>query len=155
MRFTWLLALGFTLAALGCHPGSSAPPPPKDAAVFDFALDLPPGCPPAAQNDKGVGIPCTRGGGECSKAGVPKGLLCTCDPLPIIGAYLNGVPCICTIGGPNLTTNPDPCAANNVACGSDATCCPYNTVGFFCSPNVCLPGGACIDFTPPDAGSGG
>src|SRR5437868_6943952 len=81
MRLTWLLALGLTLTAFGCHPGSSAPPPPKDAAVFDFALDLPPGCPPATPNEKGVGIPCTRGGGECSKSGVPKGLLCTCEPL--------------------------------------------------------------------------
>ena len=120
--------------------------------MFDLAIDLPPGCPPSTPNDKGIGIPCTRGGGQCTKAGVPKGLLCTCDPLPILNDLLSGVPCVCTIGAPNLTTNPDPCAANNVSCGSDATCCPYMTTAYYCMPNVCLPGGACIDFTPPPGG---
>ena len=151
MRLARLWWLAFVLAA-GCHSGSSAPPPPTDAQVLDLAVDLPPGCPPPTPNDKGVGIPCTRGGGECSKTGVPKGLLCTCDPLPILGVLLNGVPCVCTIGGPNLTTNPDPCAANSVSCGSDATCCPYMTTAYYCTPNTCLPGGACIDFTPAGGG---
>jgi hypothetical protein len=155
MRFTRLFWFGIVLAAAGCHPGSSAPPPPTDGPVYDFAIDLPPGCPPATQNEKGVGIPCTRGGNECKRSGVPSGLLCTCDPLPIIGAKLNGVPCICTIGGPNLSTNPDPCTANNVSCGSGATCCAYTTVGYYCSPDVCLPGGQCIQFTPIDAGTKG
>ncbi len=148
MPLAWL---GVVLV-LGCHPGSSAPPPPKDATVIDLSIDLPPGCPPATPNEKGVGIPCTRGGGECTRSGVPKGLLCTCDPLPILGALLNGVPCVCTIGGPNLTTNPDPCTANSVSCGSETTCCPYMTTAYYCMPNVCLPGGQCIDFTPANPG---
>jgi len=153
MRIARVWSLGIALIALGgCHSGSSGPPPLKDAAVYDLSIDLPPGCPPPQPNEKGVGIPCTRGGGECTRAGVPKGLLCTCDPLPVLNILLDGVPCVCTIGGPNLTTNPDPCTANGVACGSDATCCPYMTSAFYCSPNVCLPGGACINFTPADGG---
>ncbi|HEY6476319.1 MAG TPA: hypothetical protein VI456_07025 [Polyangia bacterium] len=153
MRLTRLWRLGFMLATIGCHPGSSAPPPPTDAGALDLAVDLPPGCPPATANSKGVGIPCTRGGGECKKPGVPGGLLCTCDPLPILGIVLNGVPCVCTIGGPNGSASAtDPCsqAANGLQpgfCGSDATCCPYLTTAFYCSPNECLPGGSCIDFT--------
>jgi hypothetical protein len=153
MRRRRLWSFPLVLVAMGCHPGSSAPPPPTDGPVFDLAIDLPTGCPPAAPNEKGVGIPCTRGGGECKKPGVPSGLLCTCDPIPIINAYLNGVPCVCTIGGGNVTTNPDPCTANNVMCGSEATCCPYMKEGYYCSPNVCLPGGSCIQFTSADGGS--
>src|SRR5580692_1256463 len=155
MRFARLWSQGIVLvvaAIAGCHSGSSAPPVPKDAAVYDFAIDLPPGCPPPTPNEKGIGIPCSRGGGECKRAGVPSGLLCTCDPLPVLGALLNGVPCVCTIGGPNVTTNPDPCAAAP-SCGSSATCCPYLTQAYYCSPNVCLPGGACINFTPADGGT--
>ncbi len=146
-----LWGLGLTLA-LACHTGSSAPPPPQDAAILDLAVDLPPGCPPATPNEKGVGIPCTRGGGQCTKPGVPSGLLCTCDPLPLLNVVLSGVPCVCTIGGPNVTTNSDPCSANSVSCGSEATCCNYRKTAFYCSPNVCLPGGSCIDFTGPDGG---
>jgi hypothetical protein len=153
-----LAALGLALAIGGCHSGSSAPPPPQDAAVFDLAIDLPVGCPPPAANEKGVGIPCTRGGGQCTKAGMPSGLLCTCDPLPLLNVVLSGVPCVCTIGGPNVSASaPDPCSQAGSGrpsgfCGSDATCCPYRTTAYYCSPNVCLPGGACINFTPPDAG---
>jgi hypothetical protein len=152
MRLARLCWLGFVLVG-ACHPGSSAPPPPQDATVFDLAVDLPPGCPPPTPNEKGVGILCTRGGGECSKSGVPGGLRCTCDPLPFLKVVLNGVPCICTIGGPNISsTNPDPCAADNVECGSDATCCPYLKGAYYCMPNICLPGGVCIDFTSANGG---
>ena len=121
--------------------------------MLDLAVDLPPGCPPPTPNEKGVGIPCTRGGGQCTKPGVPGGLLCTCDPLPILKVVLNGVPCVCTIGAPNLTTNPDPCAASTPSCGSNATCCNYMGTAYYCSPNVCLPGGSCINFTAADAGT--
>jgi hypothetical protein len=153
-----LAGLGLAVAMAGCHPGSSAPPPPKDATILDLSVDLPPGCPPATPNEKGVGIPCTRGGGQCTASGMPSGLLCTCDPLPILGVVLSGVPCVCTIGGPNgSATATDPCsqAANGKPagfCGTNATCCPYRTTAYYCSPDVCLPGGACIDFTPPPGG---
>jgi hypothetical protein len=150
---------GLLVAALafgGCHSGGTVTGP-KDAQVYDLALDLPPGCPPASGNEKGVGIICTKGGGECTKPGVPGGLLCTCDPA--FGLQLNGVPCVCTIAGPNLSaTVSDPCsaAANGKPagfCGTDATCCPYMTVGYYCSPNICLPGGSCINFTAADSGT--
>jgi len=156
MRLAWLksLAIVTTVAAIGgCGSGASGSSAPKDATVYDLAIDLPPGCPPSSANSTGVGIPCTRGGGECRKAGVPSGLLCTCDPLPIIGVLLDGVPCICTIAGPNESaSSTDPCSAqaNGRAsgfCGSGATCCPYLTEAYYCSPDVCLPGGSCIDFT--------
>src|SRR5450631_2076051 len=104
MRLTRLGSIRIAVVAVGiagCGSGSSGPPPVKDAAVFDLALDLPPGCPPSAANNAGVGIPCTRGGGECTKTGVPGGLLCTCDGNPIIGAQLNVVACSCTGDGPN------------------------------------------------------
>ena len=139
------VALATTLAA--CSSGSSSPP--RDAAVYDLALDLPPGCPPAGGNEKGVGIPCTKGGGECAKAGVPPNLLCTCDEA--YGLQLNGVPCLCTLVGINLSTAvTDPCGAQtSPPCGSNATCCNYMSQGYFCSPDICLPGGACIDFSAP------
>src|SRR5581483_10215758 len=146
MRIEQLCGVGGLLVALafgGCHSGGTVTPP-KDAQVYDLALDLPSGCPPASGNDKGVGIACTKGGGECTKP-----LLCTCDAA--FGLQLNGVPCICTLAGPNLSsTVKDPCsaAANSMPagfCGTDATCCPYMTIGYYCSPNICLPGGSCIN----------
>jgi len=155
MRIKELFAFGLGLAALaaaGCHAGATVTQP-TDAHVFDLELDLPAGCPPGTANENGVGIPCTKGGGQCSS----KGLLCTCDQA--FGLLLNGVPCICTIAGINTSsTATDPCSAQANGkpagfCGSNATCCPYMTVGYYCSPNVCLPGGACINFTPPDAGA--
>src|SRR6187401_238631 len=75
------------------------PQPARDAAVFDIAIELPEGCPPAQPNEKGVGIPCTMGGGQCTASGVPSGLRCTCDPY--FGIQLYGVPCVCTIVGLN------------------------------------------------------
>jgi hypothetical protein len=149
LRAPCLLAL---LALGACSSGSSSGGQ-HDAAVYDLALDLPPGCPPTTGNEKGVGLPCTKGGGECTKPGVPGGLLCTCDPT--FGLQLNGVPCVCTLAGANLSTAvTDPCGAKPATlCGSNATCCNYMAEGYFCSPDVCLPGGACIDFTPADAGN--
>jgi hypothetical protein len=159
MRTKQLKALGGLLAAAlalgGCHSGGTVTRP-TDAHVYDLALDLPPGCPPASGNANGVGIVCTKGGNECKQPGVPSGLLCTCDQA--FGLQLNGVPCICTIAGINTSASvTDPCsaAANGKPadfCGADATCCPYLTVGYYCSPNVCLPGGSCIVFTPINGG---
>ncbi len=149
-------ALTIALVMAGCH-SSSTVTPPRDAQVFDLSLDLPEGCPPATGNEKGVGIACTKGGGECTKSGVPGGLLCTCDQA--FGLQLNGVPCVCTIAGISLSSSTtDPCSAQANGkpagfCGTNATCCPYMTQGYYCSPNACLPGGACIDFTSADGGT--
>jgi hypothetical protein len=149
MRFFsfWSCGLALAVTVAACSSGSSSPA--HDAAVYDLALDLPPGCPPASGNEKGVGIPCTKGGGECTKAGVPPNLLCTCDEA--YGLQLNGVPCLCTLVGINFSTAvTDPCGAQtSPPCGSNATCCNYMSQGYFCSPDVCLPGGACIDFSAP------
>jgi hypothetical protein len=147
--FAGLLVVAFAFG--GCHSGGTVTGP-KDAQVYDLAIDLPPGCPPASGNENGVGIVCTKGGGECTKP-----LICTCDPA--FGLQLNGVPCVCTLAGINTSaTVKDPCsaAANGKPagfCGTDSTCCPYMTIGYYCSPNVCLPGGSCINFTAADAGS--
>jgi len=144
-----VLALVFAAAA-GCSSGSGAPPcGSTDAAVYEVGLDFPAGCPPAEANEIGIGKPCGMCGNQCAS-----GLNCTCDPY--LGIQLTGLPCICTKVGPNpdSTTYPNACtnpALQNV-CGSDATCCPYVTAGYFCSPNVCLPGGSCIEFVPIDAG---
>ena len=70
--------------------------------MFDVSLELPEGCPPVQPNEKGVGIPCTMGGGQCTAAGVPAGLRCTCDPY--FGIQLYGVPCVCT----NIKVQPQP-----------------------------------------------
>jgi hypothetical protein len=136
--------LVFTLAA--CSGGSSGPV--YDAAVYDVDVELPDGCPPAEGNEKGIGITCTQGGGECMRAGMPPDLRCTCDPA--FGIQLTGVPCVCTLVG----INPDPATVQDACtllqsgyCGSEATCCPYMNVGYFCSPNICLPDGQCIVFT--------
>ena len=132
--------------AAGCKED---PQPARDAAVFDIAIELPEGCPPAQPNEKGVGIPCTMGGGQCNAAGVPSGLRCTCDPY--FGIQLYGVPCVCTIVGlnPDPANIPNACTQPQLAsiCGTEATCCPYVNAGYYCSPNACLPGGACIEFT--------
>lgn len=155
MRIKELFALGLmsvAVAGAGCHAGATVTQP-QDAHVFDLALDLPPGCPPATANENGVGLACTKGGNQCKA----KGLTCTCDMA--FNIQLNGVPCICTIVGINTSsTATDPCspqASGKAAgfCGSNATCCPYMTEGYFCSPDVCLPGGSCINFTPADAGT--
>jgi hypothetical protein len=112
--------------------------------VYEVAVMLPDGCPPATGNEKGVGLPCTQGGNECKA--VSSNLQCSCDPL--FGAQLVGIPCLCTLV--NLAQSvPDggtPC--DNIPagfCGSAATCCPYMTVGYFCSPDICLADGICPD----------
>ena len=139
-----VLALCGAFAALSACSSSSGqrPDASRDGLTYDLSLDLPPGCPPAQANDKGIGTPCTRGGHQCTN-----GLYCACDTN--LGLTLNGVPCICTIAGLNpQTKNPDPCSTQPTnVCGSGATCCNYQSTAYYCSPNVCLPGGACIDFS--------
>ena len=141
MRSTALAVLFLSAAAIACSSSSGHRPDANvDGLTYDLSLDLPAGCPPAQPNEKGVGAPCTRNGHECTN-----GLLCACDTT--LGLTLNGVPCICTIAAPNPQKNVAPCSAqpSNI-CGSNATCCNYMDQAYFCSPNVCLPGGQCIDF---------
>ena len=141
-RLLMLCAASFLLAAGACSSGAGPRPDGSvDGTTYDLALDLPAGCPPGQPNDKGVGAPCTRGGGQCKSP-----LVCACDT--ILGLTLNGVPCICTVAGLNQHpgNNMSPCANATPACGSNATCCDYMSTAFYCSPNVCLPGGSCIVF---------
>jgi hypothetical protein len=140
-RSLFIAALVAGLVACSSGPGRPPDGGTHDGMTLDLALDLPPGCPPGQANDKGVGSTCTRGGHECTG-----NLICACDTID--GLTLNGVPCICTQAGLNpMPNNPSPCAASKPSCGMNATCCDYKNVAYYCSPNVCLPGNACIDFS--------
>ena len=137
----WMLTL-CALAGVACSAGGGGMVPdahPVDA--YEVSLNLPAGCPPEAGNEKGVGKPCTVGGNECPNNGT---LQCTCDPF--LGIKLVGVPCFCTLVTLN-TGSPDAgdlCAAQAPnACGSNAGCCSYLSVGTYCAPSICLPGGIC------------
>jgi hypothetical protein len=113
-----------------------------EGGVFDVSLSLPDGCPPPSGNEKGVGTPCTMGGGEC------KGnLRCACDRT--LGVTLVGVPCICTLFQLAEANSQDPCGAPLPAnfCGSNATCCSYLNAAAYCVPSICLEGNACPEFT--------
>jgi hypothetical protein len=143
------VALGAASIA-GCSAGGGGQIPDAGSAdaVFEVALNLPDGCPPPIGNDKGVGKPCTRGGGECGPT--TGDLHCTCDNF--LGIRLDGVPCLCTI----LTVNSTPDAGDLCAslpadhCGSTASCCPYMSAGTYCAPSICLAAGVC-----PDVSAGG
>jgi hypothetical protein len=146
MRNTSLALFALLIGVSGCSSSSGQHvDASRDGVTYDLSLDLPPGCPPAQANEKGVGAPCTKGGHECANP-----LICACDKT--LGITLNGVPCICTLAAPNPNSNL-PCS-NQPAnyCGSNATCCNYMKLAYFCSPNACLPGGQCIDFGGTDAG---
>lgn len=124
----------------GCSSGGGGTIPdagPHDA-VFELALNLPDGCPPATPNSLGIGKPCTMGGHECGS------LQCSCDPF--LGIQLEGVPCFCTQFDLTLSV-PDGGAPCDLApanyCGSVTSCCSYMSVGYYCLPNACLTGGAC------------
>jgi hypothetical protein len=138
-------ALGLMVMAAGCHAGGGgAVDGGVRDAVYEVSLDLPPGCPPATANEKGVGTACTMGGGQC------KGnLRCTCDPF--FGVQLTGVPCICTLAQLAPLDSTDPCGAPLPAgyCGSNAKCCPYLTVAAYCVPSICLPDDQCPEVVPP------
>jgi hypothetical protein len=144
MDMKWLVAtvLVFSLT-VGCNSNSSSPSP-RDASASDaqtsYSLpDLPPGCPPAAGNEIGIGKPCTKTGTECTSSN----LNCSCQdwfgqPMPAT------MPCFCT----NVTFG-SACASS---CGSNASCCTYAvTAGLTvsaCFPAVCAPNGQCPSITP-------
>ncbi len=134
------------LALAGCRSGKQTVP--RDAAtVYDVSVELPEGCPPPEANEKGIGAPCTEGGGECARVAGASDLRCTCDQFATI--KLSGVPCVCTLAGINPDATNTPNACDKVAtgfCGTNATCCPYMSLGYFCIPNICLPDGACLEF---------
>jgi hypothetical protein len=142
-RVVLLLLLG---AASACGSGSKYQPP-ADAAVYEVDYDLPPGCPPEP-NNKGIGKPCTRGGGQCGNS-----LRCTCDPF--LGVQLTGLPCVCTQVqlAPTGSTNPCGPPLASDYCGDNATCCNYANSAAYCVPDICLPGGQCLVFVTPDAGT--
>jgi hypothetical protein len=121
----------------GCSSGGGAS---SDAGIdyltFDVPFgDLPPGCPPTAANDQGVGKACTNGGNECTG-----GLLCACQP------YLNieppaGTPCVCT---KLIRSGCDSVPLDY--CGQGATCCSYMNTLSICVPLVCLEDATCPTF---------
>jgi hypothetical protein len=148
MRSTNLALLVLLAGAVGCSSNASSHRPDAhvDGLTYDLSLDLPPGCPPAQANEKGVGAPCTRNGHQCGN-----GLICACDTT--LGLTLNGVPCICTLAGLNPNSN-IPCDNQpSNFCGTGATCCNFMKQAYFCSPDVCLPGGQCVQFVGPDGGT--
>jgi len=128
-----LLLASLTGAACSSHGGGNADAS-HDYLTFDVAFgDLPPGCPPAAANDKGIGGPCTMGGNECKND-----LICACEPHAGIQPP-DGTPCVCTR---LMLTG---CSNVNVAqyCGQGAACCSYMDQASICVPLVCLPDGTC------------
>jgi hypothetical protein len=142
-RACLLLTVALLVAGGGCSAGGGgAYDGGVPDGVYEVSLDLPPGCPPAAGNEAGVGAPCTMGGHECSH-----GTTCACDKT--LGIQLKGVPCICTKF--QIAQTADPCGPPlpSTFCGSGAKCCPYLTAAAYCVPDICLPGGMCPDPTAP------
>jgi hypothetical protein len=137
--------LAAVLAATGCSGGKGSAgdggPVNDGAGIYELGLDLPPGCPPSAGNEKGVGIPCTKNGNECKS-----GMRCSCDA--ILGALLVGVPCFCTLAQFAQNGSKDPCkdSVPSSYCGSNATCCDYMNAAAYCVPSICLPGNQCLVF---------
>jgi hypothetical protein len=149
LTFALLATVGATAAGCSAGGGGAIPDAGAHDAIFEVSVNVPDGCPPATENNFGVGRPCTMGGHECASGG--NNLQCSCDP--IFGAQIQGIPCFCS--RLNLTTSvPDggtPCdMLSNVQsfCGTGASCCSYLTVGYYCLPNVCLDQGTC----PPVSG---
>jgi hypothetical protein len=139
-------ALGLLVATSACSGGSGPTEAGVLDAIYQVSVDVPPGCPPAAGNEKGVGKPCTMNGKQCTN-----GLKCTCDPQ--LGALLVGVPCFCTLAQFAQNGSTAPCTDSVPAgyCGSSATCCNYLNAAAYCVPSICLPGNMCLDFSA-DAG---
>ena len=135
-------ALGIWAAASACS--SSGGRKPADAGTQDsFSIDysfgdLPPGCPPAAGNDKKVGNPCSKTGSQDQCGG---NLICSCKE------FFNFVPpddtpCFCTIPILGKVCADVPPGT----CGQGATCCSYMTTGSLCVPDACLAEMACPVF---------
>jgi hypothetical protein len=137
---TWIFGL-LVLASACSSGGHSSGDGGANDAVFDLGLDLP-GCPPPVGNEKGVGTACTNGGNQCGA-----GLRCTCDPA--LGGLLTGVPCFCTLAQFAQNGSKAPCTDSVPAnfCGTNARCCEYLQTAAYCVPNICLPGGMCLQFT--------
>ena len=83
-----LLALSCSAALLAaCPPSSTTGDGGPDAGVEDAGPVCSPNLPPASDpclegqcgNEKGVGQPCSQGGGECSDLGSGNAILCTVD----------------------------------------------------------------------------
>lgn len=109
--------------------------PGPDTQINVLIPEVPPGCPPEAGNEKGVGKPCTRTGTECTG-----GLQCSCKDW--FGYTLpSSVPCFCTNPSYGSTCS---------SCGNNASCCtfsiPISTTTFTvsgCFPSVCLADNKC------------
>jgi hypothetical protein len=133
-----LASLLLAIVSAACSAGGGGAYDGGRDAVYEVSLDLPPGCPPATANEKGVGAACTKGGGQCKN-----GLRCTCDPF--FGVQLEGVPCICTLATFATVGSVEPCVDSVPAnyCGANATCCSYLTTAVYCLPSICVPDGVC------------
>jgi hypothetical protein len=134
--------LGLLVAMSACSSGGGHSGDGGTDAIIEVSLNLPPGCPPPAGNEKGVGTPCTMGGKQCKNS-----LRCTCDPQ--LGALLVGVPCFCTLAQFAQNGSVVPCTDSVPAgyCGSNATCCNYLNAAAYCVPSICLPDNMCLDFS--------
>jgi hypothetical protein len=143
----WVGALGLVVGTSACAGGGNHAADGSVDAVIEVSIEWPDGCPPAAANEKGVGLACTRGGNECKN-----GLRCTCDPT--LGALLAGVPCLCTLAQFAQNGSTDPCKDSVPPgyCGTNATCCNVLKSAAYCVPNVCTFSGACLEFVPVDGG---
>ncbi len=141
MGSQWVLRLGLLAVALSgwmvvtaCSSGKGGKlvdSAVQDGVTFDFRFpDWPAGCPPAAGNDKNVGAPCAKGGGQ-SQCG--SGLICACEGFAGIVPPEN-TPCLCTIPILGMECSMIPAGY----CGQGASCCSYPQLGSICVPNTCL-----------------
>jgi hypothetical protein len=147
VRSAIVVAAMFACGAAACSSPGKKACGSTDAGIIEVHLEAPAGCPPAEANELGIGKPCTMCGNECEAP-----LRCTCDPY--LGMQLSGVPCVCTKIQVAPTGSTDPCGAVPANfCGSGTSCCPVLNSAAYCVPDVCLINGACIEFTPLDAGT--
>jgi len=145
-RIAWIVGAALISAASACSSGGSSGDGSTDS-IFDLGLEWPENCPPEVGNDKGIGAPCTPGGGQCKDP-----LRCTCDPA--LGTKLAGVPCFCTLAQFAQNGSKDPCTDSVPAdyCGSNAICCNVLTSAAYCVPDECKIGDGCLVFVLVDAG---
>jgi hypothetical protein len=139
----WLVAtVVLPLLGFGCSDDSPHPiDASRDSQVVLTLPDVPPGCPPDAGNENGIGAPCTATGSEC-----PGSLQCSCKSW--FGYTMPAsMPCFCT-----TVVFSNTCSS----CGSNASCCTYDipvtpttpvTVSA-CFPSVCLSDNECPVVTP-------
>jgi hypothetical protein len=147
LRSTIAMTALLLCAVASCSSGQKPACGARDAGVIEVGIEPPPGCPPAEANELGIGKPCAMCGNECA---LP--LRCTCDPL--LGIQLTSVPCVCTLFQLAQQGSTNPCQDVGASfCGSNTTCCNALTTAAYCVPNVCLPGGQCVEFVIPDAGA--